>query len=338
MARDDPHNNYNNDDLDHIEKVNNIKLGERMKYWQDRYLKLPDAGIAKETDIIAFENYHESHRRRGGMKSHRLQRIFRMVGRSLLDPKNGKNDKKNKKVKEFDKETTMGSRKKRKKEVLVSSDSDSSDEEEEEEDDDDDDDDDRPGRDNTEIGKRKESKRKVTFSTGNQKKSNNDSSFGANRNVGKNLSKQDGNKSDNRDGHPNITTSTFHHRDASVYIDDDDRRNKLVNSSSSNGSSSGRGSAGGRRGMGGEGKAEDDENIYGLSSLGLQAVEAFSFFDEDEDDGDDDDDNDDDSSDAGSDDENEINDLADPFGTAGRTYHAEEDCDETEPKPDSAWL
>ena len=333
---DNNNNNYNNDDLDHIEKVNNIKLGERMKYWQDRYLKLPDAGIAKETDIIAFENYHESHRRRGGMKSHRLQRIFRMVGRSLLDPKNGKNDKKNKKVKEFDKETTMGSRKKRKKEVLVSSDSDSSDEEEEE--DDDDDDDDRPGRDNTEIGKRKESKRKVTFSTGNQKKSNNDSSFGANRNVGKNLSKQDGNKSDNRDGHPNITTSTFHHRDASVYIDDDDRRNKLVNSSSSNGSSSGRGSAGGRRGMGGEGKAEDDENIYGLSSLGLQAVEAFSFFDEDDDDGDDDDDNDDDSSDAGSDDENEINDLADPFGTAGRTYHAEEDCDETEPKPDSAWL
>ena len=329
-------NNNNNDDIDHIEMMNNIKLGERMKYWQDRYLKLQDAGIATETDIIAFENYHESHRRRGGMKSHRLQRIFRMVGRSLLDPKNGKNDKKNKKVKEFDKETTMGSRKKRKKEVLVSSDSDSSDEEEEE--DDDDDDDDRPGRDNTEIGKRKESKRKVTFSTGNQKKSNNDSSFGANRNVGKNLSKQDGNKSDNRDGHPNITTSTFHHRDASVYIDDDDRRNKLVNSSSSNGSSSGRGSAGGRRGMGGEGKAEDDENIYGLSSLGLQAVEAFSFFDEDEDDGDDDDDNDDDSSDAGSDDENEINDLADPFGTAGRTYHAEEDCDETEPKPDSAWL
>ena len=70
-------NSNDNSDLDHIEMMNNIKLGERMKYWQDRYLKLPDAGIATEADIIAFENYYESHRRRGGMKSHRLQRIDR---------------------------------------------------------------------------------------------------------------------------------------------------------------------------------------------------------------------------------------------------------------------
>ena len=345
-------NNNNNDDIDHIEMMNNIKLGERMKYWQDRYLKLPDAGIATEADIIAFENYYESHKRRGGMKSHRLQRIFRMVGRSLLDPKNGKNDdknKRNKRVKEFDKETTMGNRKKRKrkKESLVSSDSENSIVRSDEEDYDDGDDNDRQDLDERKVGRRKESKRKVSFSTRKQREGKNDSPVDANGNVGKSLSRQDRSRSDNVEGYSNSTTSTYNHRDASVYIDDDDRRSKVINSSyssNSNGGSNGRDSSRSKKGIGAEGRTEDDENIFGLSSSGLNAVEAFSFFDEDEEvdddeDGDDDDDDDDDDpSDAGSDYENEINDVADPFGTAGRTYDAEEEDEEREPEPDSAWL
>ena len=118
------------DESSGTEASNNMILCERLLYWQRRYLSLPDSGIATDADILAYQNYFELHRKRSVIKSHRLQRIFRMVGRSLTDPKQGRSrDRSRKSIqggdKEISREHTMGKRKRKKKEKFLDIDSDS---------------------------------------------------------------------------------------------------------------------------------------------------------------------------------------------------------------------
>ena len=76
--------------IDDVHVRNSMILCDRLKKWQDRYLALPDSGVASEAEIAAYQHYADLHRKKSGIKSHRLQRIFRLVGKSLSDPKNGR--------------------------------------------------------------------------------------------------------------------------------------------------------------------------------------------------------------------------------------------------------
>jgi hypothetical protein len=301
--------NIDSSDQDDIHARNSIILGERMKYWQDRYLALPDSGVATEADLAVYQNYAELHRKKSGMKSHRLQRIFRMVGKSLSVPKDGKpklEGSKRDRKRKFSTGVGGGkSRKRKKAEASADSESDSEDEEEEEGE-----------------GEGEESKSKrVSFATGKGSKRSEASRRPSNAPTG----------DLNQDRDHYIRSSPYRQRDASVGMDQEELRRDtgLGYGSSSRGDAS------------------------GSSSLGLDAVEAFSFFDNEDEDEDEDDDS---GSDSCSDDEdNDAEGVLDPFGTHERNnFHNhdpdDDDIDEEEGEDadgsalsqrhsvDSAWL
>jgi hypothetical protein len=257
---------------------NNIALGVRMKYWQDRYLALPDSGVASEADLAVYQNYADAHRRKSGMKSHRLQRIFRMVGKSLGTPKEGRQKLEGSRRDRGKRNRPMNriggrSRKARKKEVSADSDSDSDDQRDYGEEDD---------------GEENQSKRV---------------SFAGDRGRGKQSNRRSKDSSSSHmehDAHQDINNSSpCRNRDATVYTEEE------VPSGSRSSSRARRSS----RSNAGAGSS-------GVSSSQVDTAEAFSFFDDgeedDDEDDDDDDDEDDDSSNSGSDDDDNDG-VADPF-------------------------
>lgn len=243
--------NMDSSDQDDIHARNSIILGERMKYWQDRYLALPDSGVATEADLAVYQNYAELHRKKSGMKSHRLQRIFRMVGKSLSVPKDGKPKLEgSKRDRKRSHSAGLGggkSRKAKRAEASADSDSDSEDEGEEEEGD----------------GEESKSKR-VSFALGKRSK----------RSSTSRQPNQDMADDPTHDRDMYIQSSPYRQRDASVGMDKEELRRDTGLSYGSSSSSSSRGAA----------------RATGTSSLGLDAVEAFSFFDNEDEDEDDDDD------------------------------------------------
>lgn len=308
--------NMDSSDHDDIHTRNSIILGERMKIWQDRYLALPDSGVATEADLVVYQNYAELHKKKSGMKSHRLQRIFRMVGKSLSVPKDGKpkleGSKRDRKRKYS--AGVGGSKNSRRKKAETSADSDSDSEEEEEEE--------GEGEGGTEEPKSK----RVSFAPGK----------GAKRPEAARRPNHAPTCGPNHDEDHHIRSSPYRQRDASVGMDKEElRRDTDLGYGYGGSSSSSRGALG------------------GSSSLGLDAVEAFSFFDNEDDDEDDDDDS---ASDSCSDDEdNDAEGVLDPFGTHERNnFHNhdpdDDDIDEEEGEDadgsavserhsaDSAWL